>query len=335
MLVESLIAGITSLLITAIAVPQFTKFGKQYGIVGKDFMRPEHPEIPELGGPPVLIGFILGLLTFNILTRSFSAEINAAIGVATLTVFVGLFDTITNLGKKTIKEGFQKKMGYPKWLQPLAFLIAAVPLSVYAINRGDMLIPIIGHINVGLLFPLVIIPIGISGAANATNIFAGFDGLQAGMGIIVLAYQGLFAWLYGNQIATAVSIAFIGSLLAFLYYNWYPSRIFPGSLDYLVGAMIATVAILGNIIFFSVLCFVPWFIELILHLRSGLKSENYGVLQKDGSVKPKYKKNYSILHIIMRLGRLHPEAVSSVSIAIVLVWGFIAFLLSTWYYSVM
>ena len=82
--------------------------------------------------------------------------------------------------------------------------------------------------------------------ANAFNITDGLDGLSSGLLMICL-----FAfWILSSQILdTPLSIfiaLFIGSLIAFLYFNIYPARVFLGD----VGALSfgATMAVIGLLI---------------------------------------------------------------------------------------
>ena len=63
----------------------------------------------------------------------------------------------------------------------------AMPLVV--VNAGHVIIelPLLGELNFGLLYPLVIIPIAVIGAANGYNMLAGYNGLEAGLGVIIIS----------------------------------------------------------------------------------------------------------------------------------------------------
>ncbi len=85
------------------------------------------------------------------------------------------------------------------------------------------------------------------GATNAFNMLVGYNGLEAGMGVIILAALGIISYSNGNTMATLIIVITISSLLAFLHYNKYPARVFPGdTLTYPIGAIVAIVAIVGN-----------------------------------------------------------------------------------------
>jgi UDP-N-acetylglucosamine--dolichyl-phosphate N-acetylglucosaminephosphotransferase len=65
---------------------------------------------------------------------------------------------------------------------------------------------------------------------------------------------------------------------------------------------------------FAIVCFIPWIIEAALKAISGFQAENYGVLQPDGSVKPRDPKMRSLTHLVMRLGNYKEWHVSLILI---------------------
>jgi UDP-N-acetylglucosamine--dolichyl-phosphate N-acetylglucosaminephosphotransferase len=104
---------------------------------------------------------------------------------------------------------------------------------------------------------------------------AGYNGLEAGLGIIILSVMGFVAWQSGLGWVSMLAFCMVFALIAFLKYNWYPAKIFPGdTLTYSVGALIACVAILGNMERIAIILFVPYFITFILKARSRFKAES-------------------------------------------------------------
>ena len=103
-------------------------------------------------------------------------------------------------------------------------------------------IPFLGVIHFGILF----IPLAaflIVGFANAVNITDGMDGLAPGL--LMIALFG-FLMLSVSILDTPISIfiaLWLGAIIAFLYFNIYPARIFMGD----SGAMAfgATLAVIG------------------------------------------------------------------------------------------
>jgi phospho-N-acetylmuramoyl-pentapeptide-transferase len=106
-------------------------------------------------------------------------------------------------------------------------------------------IPLIGVINMGWLYiPFAVFVI--IAFANAFNITDGLDGLSSGVLMIAL---GAFWIISASILDTPLSLfiaLWIGGLLAFLYFNIYPARIWLGD----VGALSfgATLAVVGLIL---------------------------------------------------------------------------------------
>jgi len=111
-------------------------------------------------------------------------------------------------------------------------------------------------------------------------------------------------------------LTFAFALLAFLRYNWYPAKVFPGDLNYTIGAVCVCVAVIGNMERFAILCFLPWVVEAILKAFSGFEAENFGVLQEDGTLEPRKKGVYSLTHVVMRAGRFKEYQVSAILILV-------------------
>jgi UDP-N-acetylglucosamine--dolichyl-phosphate N-acetylglucosaminephosphotransferase len=118
------------------------------------------------------------------------------------------------------------------------------------------------------------------------------------------------------------------SLLGFIKYNWYPARILPGdSLTYLLGSIVASGVIVGNMEKVGVIVLLPFIIEFFLKARARFKASCLGKLRKDGKLNPPYgKRIYSITHIIMNLRPLTEMQVTIIMILIVALFSLIPFL---------
>ena len=174
------------------------------------------------------------------------------------------------------------------------------------VNAGAsaMWLPLIGRTELGLFYPLILIPIGVIGAANMVNMLAGINGLETGMGIIYTGTLGLYAYVNGSETATLFALLIFASLMAFYTFNKYPAKILPGdSLTYLLGGSIAVIAILGNIERAAIIASIPFFIEFILKWRSRFKAKSYGYYYK-GKIKSYHEnKIYSLIHLLTRKGK--------------------------------
>jgi len=136
------------------------------------------------------------------------------------------------------------------------------------------------------------------------------------MGLVLHVSLGVFALMSNRLAAAALALVFAAALASFLRYNWYPGKVFPGDLNYTIGAVGACVTILGNMEKFAILCFIPWIFEALLKALSGFKSENFGILNEDGSVKPREPKIRSLTHLVMRSGRFTEKQVTMILIGV-------------------
>lgn len=79
---------------------------------------------------------------------------------------------------------------------------------------------------------------------NSFNLIDGLDGLAGTIGCIILTSFGLYFYITGHSPLAYLCFALIGSLIAFLIYNWSPSRIFMGDTGaLLIGFLIGCLAV--------------------------------------------------------------------------------------------
>ena len=124
-----------------------------------------------------------------------------------------------------------------------------------------------------------------------------------------------------------IALCFAFALLAFIKYNWYPAKVFPGDLNYTIGAVYTSVTVIGNMEKFAILCFIPYIVEAFLKALSKFEAESYGLLQNDGTVKPRGNKIRSLTHLAMRLGNFTEAQVTTILIAFEILVCAISFLL--------
>lgn len=206
-----------------------------------------------------------------------------------------------NFGDAESSEEARQGLGQvPKMLFVLP---AALPLLAVGAGSWAMNFPVIGTVNWGLVYPFILLPIGLFFVANVVNMLAGTNGLIAGMSFVASTSLGIYSYLNGSIEAALIAFSLSASLLAFLRYNFYPASVLPGDvLPYLAGAAMFSTMVIGNIEKFGVFIFAPWFLEFFLKLRSGFTAKSWGVLKEDGSLEPQHQKNYSLTHPLMRRG---------------------------------
>jgi len=76
---------------------------------------------------------------------------------------------------------------------------------------------------------------------NSFNLIDGLDGLAGSIATVALLAFGIWFYLVGDQIYSILAFAMMGSILAFLIFNWDPSEIFMGDTGALVIGMLLSI----------------------------------------------------------------------------------------------
>lgn len=318
-----------SFLATIILLPVWIRKAKLLGWMWEDMHKPGTPKnVAGSGGICVLTGFVLSLFLYiGIRTFIFNAEtkIIEIFALAITVILAGVVGLIDDL------YGW-KKGGLSKRSRIALLFFIAIPLMV--INAGTS--TILG-INLGLLYPLILVPLAIVAVTTTFNFLAGFNGLEATQGMLLIAAISLVNFTQGSLWLALIGIAYVAGLFAFWFFNKYPARVFPGDvLTYSTGALIATLVILGNIEKIAMFFFIPYIIEMILKLRGKLKIQSFGKLEKDGSLSLRQKGIYGLEHFaIVLLKKIKPSKkayeweiplVINLFQLLIIVLGFILFL---------
>jgi len=269
------------------------KTARKNRLVGKDMNKYKKTSVAEAGGIAVILSIVFSIAlyiffkTFILKSLTNLVEILTFIVTILLACFIGFVDDIL---------GWKK--GLRQWQKPLLTIPIAIPLMVINAGHSSMALPFLGSVNFGLIYPLVLVPIAVIGCTNGVNMLAGFNGLEAGLSVIVFSALGLISFYHNHLWLTLLAFIIVSSLLAFLIFNRFPSRLFPGdSLTYPLGAMVACFAVLGNMEKPALLLFIPYIVEACLKARSKFKAETFGKPNKDNSLDMPYKKVYSLTHI--------------------------------------
>ncbi len=237
----AIICGLLSFFVSRLTMPRIIRKLEAADIVGKDIHKSWKPIVAEMGGFGILFGFIIGMfsgiymhdvLTFNLVV------------VLVVILLVGIIGIVDDLLALSSKEKFS-----------LLFL-AGLPLIWVAPP------------NVGLLY-LITIPIALSIGSNLTNMLAGLNGIESGLGIISMASLTIACIILGKYDVTIISMSMLGALIAFLYYNRYPAEIFPGDTGTLIiGAAVVCIAFIGRVKLIAFIILMPNIIDAVLKFYS-------------------------------------------------------------------
>jgi UDP-N-acetylglucosamine--dolichyl-phosphate N-acetylglucosaminephosphotransferase len=285
-------------LTTFVIIPWLIPRLKTRGILGKDLNKSGKPEVAEMGGIAVVVGFFAGvsvlvglngISNINLLNVSLSAALGAA--------FVGMMDDLFDLRQRH-----------------KAFLPFVLALPFGAVADPHVVIPHVVDIQFGPWMMLVT-AFAITCAANAANMLEGFNGLGTGLGIIMSITLIVLSLVHGRHDGIYLLVPLVGALTAFLWFNKHPASIFPGDTMMLfMGATIAVAGILSNLQVQTTFIFLPMIAEFLLKLRGHFKAENYcsesgnGYLEYHGRIE-------SLTHIFMKHLKVNEREL------VALIWG--------------
>ncbi len=282
-----------SFFVALFLLPRWIERAKKFGLVGTDMNKYKGNGVAEAGGIVVVTGFVLGILfyvaieTFYIKSTIHLIEIFALLSSILMLSLIGLIDGLLGW-----------KVGLTKRFRIFACVLAAIPLIVINAGQDSITLPFLGLVNLGLIYPIILVPLGIAATSTTFNFLAGFNGLEAGQGIIIIGALSMVAYFTGNSWLALIGLCMIVALFAFLFYNFFPARVFPGDvLTYPLGGLIAIMAILGNFEKIAVFFFIPNIIEVVLKGSGKFVKQSFGKPMKDGSLELRYNKIYGLEHL--------------------------------------
>lgn len=286
-----------TLFIASIGMPVWIRKCRQIGFMWED-MNKYHKvkNVAASGGIVVLISFILGVLLYigirNIIWKSndINMYLFALLTVILILTLIGLLDDLCGW----------KYGGLSIRLRLFFAFMASIPLIIIHAGTPIINLPFFGAVDLGILYALVVIPVGVVGATSTFNFLAGYNGLEAGQGIIILSFLTFVSYMTGSLWLAFVGLLMIVPLIIFYLYNKFSAKIFPGdSLTWAIGALIACMAILGNFERIAVFVFSLYILEAILKIRGKLKKYSFAKPNEDNSLELPYEKIYSVNHLAL------------------------------------
>ncbi|MEM0475847.1 MAG: hypothetical protein QW343_03565 [Candidatus Norongarragalinales archaeon] len=318
-------------IVTLFSTPFLVKSALHKGIVGRDVNKPHRPVVAEMGGLAVFLGVACALSLFVLVvtfqdkdSHSLALALAALASIAIIAL-VGVFDDLFKLSWRT------------KLVTPM---LASLPLVAITAGNTTMSLPFFGAVNLGWFYTFVLIPLGVTGAANAVNMVAGYNGVEAGIGVVVTAFLLVIAVQTQNWVAAAILASCFGACLAFLLFNWNPAKIFPGDVGTLViGACIAASVIIGNMEKYGVVLFAPAFFELastIFYGAQGIKRRvlchNPQIDERGRLSPPRGTEHYTLFYWILSKKPMKETTLVLTVLALYAACGFAA--LALYYYKI-
>lgn len=225
----SVILSITAaFIISFILLPIVIKVSRSIDLLDIPDRRKIHSvSTPVLGGVGIFAGFIIAVtfaVPFHLL-----AELKYLLFGLLIIFFMGLRDDISSLSAK-------HKLLAQVFATFLVVYFSDIRLTGFYGMFGVH--EIAGWLQIGLTMFVIV------GLTNSFNLIDGIDGLAGSIGICILSF---FGWVFlesGHLEYGVLALSVVGSLFAFLFFNWQPSKVFMGDTGSMIlGFIVSSLAI--------------------------------------------------------------------------------------------
>ena len=210
---------------------------------------------PNAGGLLIiLVSIVLSAIFYktvpgyDIVTKLYGVNWVVVVLYLSLILFglLGLYDDVRKFYGFALAGAWGLRLRY-KFLLQWVFALFIAWILYSKLGLSSVHVPVVNNeVELGTFYVLFAAFIIVS-MTNAVNITDGLDGLATGLTIIALVAFWVLA-AYSTSPDTILFIAVLtGSLLAFLYFNIFPARVWLGDTGALaLGATIATIALILN-----------------------------------------------------------------------------------------
>ncbi|MBQ7817586.1 MAG: phospho-N-acetylmuramoyl-pentapeptide-transferase [Oscillospiraceae bacterium] len=224
-IVTALIACALSALIGFLLLPvlRALKAGQSIREVGPTWHN-NKAGTPMMGGLMFIFALIICLLIAIPVMKDYS--VFYVLALALCFGFVGFLDDFT-------KVKFKRNLGLTA-IQKMLLQMAVSAIFLYALYRQGTLVTdlYIPFVNVTLtMHPLVYIFVAMFimvGCVNAVNLTDGVDGLCGSVTVPVMVFFTAAAVAQEKMDLALMPAALVGALIAYLFYNWHPAKVFMG-----------------------------------------------------------------------------------------------------------
>ena len=306
------LSAVVTVIVARALIPRLMRAG----IVGPDMHKSTLERIPEMGGIATAAGFAAGT-SFVIGAASFFRlfpDVNTIHLLASLAavLMAGLIGMVDDL------------LGLHKGIKAFLPVLAAIPLMAVRAGHASIAIPLIGKLDLWVFYPLLVIPSGFTVAANGVNMLAGFNGLEAGLGIVVMSSLAVIAGFRGEFTALIILLAGAGALLGVLRLNWFPASLFLGDVGTLsIGAIIASAVIVGDMEVAGLILLIPYGVDFLIKALHGFP-KTFGEL-RGGKLHCPSEGPKGLGQLIMKITRgIHERSLVLLLIGLEAVLGLVA-----------
>jgi len=210
---QIIVGAVVAFFISFYLIPILIELAKSKQLVDIPDARKIHKDpVPRFGGIAIFAGFLFSLLLSASINSNF-LEFQYLVAAFLIVFFLGVGDDIMILS-------------------PLKKFTGQLAASFILIVKGHLLINnlhgFLGIQEIPVLISYILTYFTIVVIVNAINLIDGVDGLAGSLSLISTLFFG--TWFYiNNDLAYAlIAYTLAGSIVAFLYYNFNPAKIFMG-----------------------------------------------------------------------------------------------------------
>ncbi len=206
---------------------------------------------PTMGGAVIIVAILLTVLVSRVLSylgiieHSLLNRGETYLPIITLASVgvLGLIDDYLNIRESSKQKGLSARV---KLWSLIVFAVLGAMWFSFKLHWSIIHIPGIGDFDIGLwYFPLFIFIL--VGTANSVNFTDGLDGLAGGLLAIGYGVFTVISYFYGLPMLATFCAVVTASLIAFLWFNVPPARIYMGDTGSLaLGATLGVIAMLTN-----------------------------------------------------------------------------------------
>ena len=222
---------------------------------------------PTSGG---LVVIIVVLISFGIIEYFVhQIFIVGMIGVTVLYTLFGLIDDAFTIKKQKYMMVIPLILTFP--------MVVNLALLLHFQNGNHLPEEYPGFLpDIGLLYPLIVVPVYIMVVANLLNMHASYNGLSTGLTILLVSGLLFKSYQTGNEKLILLNLAFLGALLGFFVFNRYPSTVFEGNCGtFAFGGLIGVIIIVGGFIISGIIMLIPHIINFLMYIYLLLNKEKY------------------------------------------------------------
>lgn len=225
---NSIFAALTSFFVSLILIPFIIKFSEKKNLFDTPGGRRIHKKVtPSLGGIAIFFGFISGSVAWT--DNDQLQKLLILLAVLTIPFIIGFLDDLIHL-KPVMKIIGQAVAA------ALVFFILDVRINSFYGLFGDT--PFSEPISFFFTLAAIIL------ITNSFNLIDGIDGLAATFSLTALLFLGVWFHFADINDYALLCFALSGGIMAFLFQNWEPSKIFMGDTGSLIIGMMLSILII-------------------------------------------------------------------------------------------